>query len=211
MAAIYGGYQAQTYAPQQYNTGWNPSCPCYPPQRGQNELNWNLPNATVGQHGFLGLQDTKGFALDLNGSGRYERGRDGVLAFDINRDGRTTPQEIEQSRNMLNSFGGNYDKNGDGRVTPCERAQGRATQDRVSQQYDLNHNGVLENFELARGGAHVLVDSNRDGKTQNWEQHSVYNFPVPGQGRGRLDFVDPYAGVNGVNVQQPWFYGPRPY
>lgn len=178
------------------------------------DYNWNLPNATVGQHGFLGLQDTKGFGLDLNGSGRYEAGRDGVLAFDFNRDGRVTPDEIERSRQSLNAAGGNYDLNGDGRVSPCERMQGRSIGQDFRNRVDQNGDGRFSSWELAAAGGRVLVDGNQDGKFQPWEQHSVYNFPTPGFGRGRLNGVDPFFGSNSVTTTQPWFgnpWGPRPY
>ena len=176
------------------------------PRHDNREVTYNLPNANVGQHGWFGMCETKGFALDLNRDGRYEAGQDGVLAFDLNRDGRTCPREIEHSRKMLKAFGGDYDLNGDGRVSPCERCEGRALQHMVSARYDVNHDGVLDKWELQRGGAHVLVDRNRDGHFQPWEQHSVYNFPTPGYGRGSLDFVDPYAGVNGITNHHPWHH-----
>ena len=98
--------------PQTQNRGWCPP----PPSYTSNQTNWNLPNSTVGQHGFLGTQQTQGYGLDLNRSGRYEAGRDGVLAFDLNRDGRVSPQEVQRSNQMLNAAGGNLDLNNDGRV-----------------------------------------------------------------------------------------------
>lgn len=180
----------------------------------KNQTNWNLPNSTVGQHGFLGTQQTQGYGLDLNRSGRYEAGRDGVLAFDLNRDGRVSPQEIQRSNQMLNAAGGNLDQNGDGRVTPCERIQGRQMQNQVGRM-DQNGDGRLSNWELQNAGARVLVDSNRDGQSQPWEQHSVNNFPTPGFGRGRLNGIDPFFGTNNVTSNQPYFggnpWGPRPY
>jgi hypothetical protein len=148
------------------------------------------------------MNKTNGFALDNNNNGRYDRGKDGVLAMDLNRDGRVSPQEIEGSRARLNSMGGNFDVNGDGRTTVCERAQGASYQ-REMQQYDTNHDGRLSGGEFANAGGRVLVDGNQDGKFQSWEQHSPFNFPTGGFGSGRLNQVDPFCGSNSVN-HSPW-------
>lgn len=168
------------------------------PYGGYNSGHGNLPYAHVGNHGFFGLQPTQGYGLDLNNNGRYDRGQDGVLAFDLNRDGRVTPDEIEQSRQRLNSFGGNYDQNGDGHVSFCERLSGRRQQ-REMQGLDLDGDGRLSAYELARGGGRVLVDGNRDGRFQPWEQHSPFNFPTPGFGRGSINQVDPFWGGTSVH------------
>lgn len=197
-----GCYQPGPYMP--------PSCPgpFGPPPWNWNQGHGNLPNANVGNHGFLGLCNTKGYAIDTNNDGRYTRGQDGVLAMDLNRDGRVTPQEIEGSRERLMSMGGNYDFNNDGRTTICERAKGSSYQ-REMRQYDSDGDGRLNAGEFARAGGRVLVDSNRDGKFQNWEQHSPFNFPTGGFGRGRLNYVDPFCGHSSVNHGSPW--GPPPW
>ena len=189
---------------------WQPYGPGpFGPYGGYNSGHGNLPYAQVGNHGFFGLQPTEGYGLDLNNNGRYDRGQDGVLAFDLNRDGRVTPAEIEQSRERLNSFGGNFDHDGDGRVSFCERMRGQGQQ-RQMQQLDLDGDGRLSAYELARGGGRVLVDGNRDGKFQPWEQHSPFNFPTPGFGRGSINQVDPFWG--GTSVHNTGGWGPyRPY
>jgi len=190
---------------------------CCPPQLGghsgcNSPRNWNqntgnLSNANVGNHGFLGLNNTKGFGLDTNNDGRYTRGRDGVLAMDLNRDGRVTPDEIQGSRARLNAMGGNFDINGDGRTTVCERAQGASYQ-REMQRYDSNGDGRLSGGEFANAGGRVLVDSNRDGKFQSWEQNSPFNFPTGGFGHGRLNYVDPFSGGSSVTQSGPWGHSP---
>lgn len=180
-----------------------------PPSWNWNQGHGNLPNANVGNHGFLGLGNTKGFAIDNNNDGRYTRGQDGVLAMDLNRDGRVTPKEIEGSKERLNAMGGNFDLNGDGRTTICERSKGASYQ-REMQQYDTNHDGRLSGGEFANAGGRVLVDSNRDGKFQGHEQHSPFNFPTGGFGRGSLNYVDPFCGGSSVNHKgNPW--GPSPW
>ena len=106
-------------------------------------------------------------------------------------------------------MGGNYDFNKDGNTTICERAKGQSYQREMSR-YDTNHDGSLNGGEFARAGGRVLVDSNRDGKFQQWEQHSPFNFPTGGFGRGSLNYVDPFCNTNNINHQAgPW--GPSPW
>lgn len=196
---------------------WQGGCfpqPTFPGPWGPQNYQWNqghgnLPNANVGHHGFLGLATTNGYGLDLNNDGRYTRGQDGVVAMDLNRDGRITPQEIEESRARLNSMSGNYDINGDGKTTICERSQGQRYQ-REMRRYDADGDGRLNTWELNNAGGRVLVDQNRDGKFQPWETHSPFNFPTPGFGRGRLNFVDPFSNYSSVNHRET-VWGPRPF
>ena len=190
---------------------WTPPGPWGPPPSpwNWNQGHGNLDNANVGRHGFLGLQNTKGYGLDLNNDGRYTPGRDGVLAMDLNRDGRVTPDEIEGSRERLKAMGGNFDLNGDGNTTICERMKGSAYQREMSQ-YDSDGDGRLNSGEFARAGGRVLVDSNRDGRFQPWEQHSPFNFPTGGFGRGRINYIDPFCGHTSVN-HRPGPWGPSPW
>lgn len=176
---------------------WNPR------PWGWNENYGNLPNANVGQHGWLG--QTQGYALDLNRDGRYERGRDGVLAMDLNRDGRITPNEIQESRERLKAMGGNFDLNGDGNTTICERSKGARYQ-REMRQNDENGDGVLSAGEFARAGGRVLVDRNRDGRFDEGESFSPFQFPTGGFGRGRLNYIDPFSGSTSVHRTpgNPW-------
>ncbi|MBX3170800.1 MAG: hypothetical protein KF760_25565 [Candidatus Eremiobacteraeota bacterium] len=209
-----------TAFPGNYNLGCYPTYPTFPrwpqpqpcPQPwpgpwGWNQNHGNLENATVGRHGFLGLERTKGYGVDMNGDGRYTPGRDAVLAMDLNRDGRVTPDEIEKSREKLQAMGGNYDFNHDGQTSICERMKGQGYQ-REMQRYDTNGDGRLDAGEFARAGGRVLVDSNRDGKFQDWEQHSPFNFPTGGFGRGRINYIDPFCGTTSVNERSPWSPGP---
>ena len=190
------------YYPQRPSC-WNPS------PWNWNQGHGNLPNAQVGQHGFLGLCNTRGYGLDLNNDGRYTRGKDAVLAMDLNRDGKITPQEIQESRQRLNAMGGNFDLNGDGKVTFCERMKGQQYQNQM-RCLDRNRDGRLDAGEFAAGGGRVLVDHNRDGRFQPWEQHSPYNFPTPGFGRGSLNFIDPHCNYTSVHHSNPR-WAPRPY
>ena len=183
--------------------------PFGPPAWNWNQQGGNMDNAAVGRNGFLGLGTQRGYALDTNGDGRYTAGKDGVLAMDLNRDGRVTPDEITGSKERLQAMGGNYDFNKDGHTTICERAKGQSYQREMSR-YDTNHDGSLNGGEFARAGGRVLVDSNRDGKFQQWEQHSPFNFPTGGFGRGSLNYVDPFCNTNNINHKTgPW--GPSPW
>ncbi|MBS2036077.1 hypothetical protein JST97_13895 [bacterium] len=168
-----------------------------------NESRENLDNATVGRHGFLGLERTRGYAVDRNGDGRYTPGQDMVLAMDLNRDGRVTPDEIEKSREMLQAMSGDFDFNHDGVVTICERLKGQAYQ-RQMRQYDTDRDGRLDAGEFARAGGRVLIDSNRDGRFQDWEQHSPFDFPTGGFGRGSINYIDPFCGQTSIHERGPW-------
>jgi hypothetical protein len=136
----------------------------------------------------------KGYGLDLDGDGRYTRGRDGVLAFDYNGDGQLSQAEIERSNAALKAFGGNFDLNGDGQVGWFERLRGRALQ-REMRQRDLDGDGTLSSWELAAAGGRVWVDRDRDGRADGGEVHSVYNFPGPWGESRHLDYVNPRWGT----------------
>lgn len=164
---------------------WGPRCP-------RNHPTWhqNLPDSPVGQHGWWCPHTTQGYGIDLNGNGRYDRGQDGVLAFDLDHDGRIEDREIQESNQRLKAFGGNYDLNDDGKVTFCERMKAERYAQEM-QHLDANQDGALDANELARGGGSICIDQNRDGHVQPWEQHSPYSFPTPGFGRGSIGYVDP--------------------
>lgn len=203
---------AQMALNDQQQRYWGGGCCCPPPRPfpyPNNTWHGNLPDATVGREpGCWFSRETKGYGLDFNNNGRYDAGQDGVLAFDLNRDGRITPNEIEQSRDRLKAFGGNYDFNNDGQVSFCERIKGRGLNKQM-QGVDQDGDGRLSAWELQQGGGRVLVDRNRDGQFQPWESHSPYNFPTPGFGRGSLNFVDPRHNFNSVN--HGWRWAQPPY
>lgn len=197
-----------------FNFGWQPrpNCCFYPRPRlcPVNSHHGNLDGAVVGRTRggfFRRSRPIRGYGLDLNNNGRYDRGQDGVLAFDFNRDGKLNKKEIGKSRKMLRAFSGNNDLNGDGKVTRTEKRQAARYRARM-QKMDLNRDGKLSTFELSRGGAKVGVDHNRDGKFGRHETYSPYNIPTPGFGRGRLDFVDPARNHTQVNHGWAWSHPP---
>ncbi len=177
-----------------------------PPQAQWSQGHGNLPYAQVGNGGFLGVGPRAGYGLDLNNNGRYDAGQDGVLAMDLNRDGLVDRGEIEQSRRRLMAFGGNFDFNGDGRVELVEHLQGRHFGAEMSR-YDRDRDGRLSPWEFSSAGGRVMVDGNRDGGFQPWEQHSPYNFPTPGFGRGSLGMVDPWNNYSGAHHRAPMWGG----
>lgn len=180
---------------------------CPQPWGGYPTWNGNMPDSQVGRGGWL-FQD-KGYAVDQNGNGRYDRGKDAVIAFDLNRDGKVDTHEMEESNQRLKAFGGNYDMNGDGKVNFCERIKGHSYQCQM-QGMDHDRDGRLNTHELAQGGGRVMVDQSRDGHFQPWEQYSPYRFPTPGFGTGSIGYVDPRFNHTQVNQQphfrQPWAY-----
>lgn len=192
LANIMAQMQIMNNQYQQMQQGF-PQHHCCPPQHFPHP-SWSqgLPDASVGQRpGFFGPQETKGYGVDLNHNGRYDRGRDGVLAFDLNHDGKIDDKEVQGSNERLKAFGGNYDLNGDGKTTMCERIKGGGYQ-REMQRKDANHDGVLDGNEIAQGGGRVLIDHNRDGHTDASEQYNPNFFPTRGgHGRGSIDYVDP--------------------
>lgn len=101
---------------------------------------------------FVGPQQV---GLDLLANGRFDAGRDAVLAFDFDHNGTVTPAEVKQSYQQYQANGWlHLDANGDGR---------------------LNSN------ELNQGGAQVLIDRNHDGFFGSREVFDPLNIPKPGR------------------------------
>lgn len=174
----------------------------------------NLPDSNVGQNGWRCFplfphQRTDGWAIDLNNNGRYDRGRDGVLVFDHNRDGRYDQNDVSNTNNMMKAARGDYDFNNDGRVSHFERIQGQMLRNRFNQ-LDRNRDGRLDTHEIQAGGGRVWVDNDRNGRIGCGELHSPYRIPgglCEPNGR-RLDYVDPRWG-SGTSSNNPWWQRPR--
>ena len=65
----------------------------------------NMPDSAVGKDGALWWQhDVKGYGVDMNRDGQYQKGTDGVLAFDSNHDGKLSKQEIEKKQSADESL-----------------------------------------------------------------------------------------------------------
>ena len=177
---------------------------------------WNLPDQNVGSPWrcwpFGGNRNNNGFVIDLNNNGRYDRGRDGVLVFDTNRDGKYDQRDVSSTNDMMKAAAGNYDFNKDGRVSCCERRRGAFLRARYNQ-LDRNRDGKLSTWEISAGGGKVWVDKSRGGGISRDELHSPYK--IPGrfwEGSRRLDSVDPIFGSR-TSRNRPWwnrFPSPRP-
>ena len=198
-----------TCFPRPWNPGpWNPG-PWNPgpwrPRPGTRQTQ-NLPDTNVGwrPHGCWGGHNVKGYGLDLDGDGRFTRGKDGVLAFDFDHDGKLSDAELERSNNMLKAYGGDYDTNGDGKVSWIERLVGQRNAADV-RRMDKDGDGRLSSWELDQAGGQVWVDRDRDGRVDRGENHSVYDLPG-GWGGRRLNFVDPHC--NTSQTSPNWFRPP---
>jgi hypothetical protein len=191
------------------NPHWNNSGPGYQgnisdAHTGGGHLGWR-----GGLFGGLQWRPNEGYALDQNRNGRYDRGRDGVLVFDLNRDGRYDQRDVQNTNNMMQAVRGQYDFNNDGRVTMAERMQGQALAGRY-RQMDSNRDGVLSTHEIQAGGGGVWVDRNRNGHLSQNEVHSAYRMPnANGWGPSqRLDFVNPFN--QSSHTSNNWGWNPQP-
>lgn len=126
------------------------------------------------------VKDGRGYGLDLDSNGRFDRGRDGVLAFDFDKNGSVSSNEVRDSRAALDAFSGNQDGNGDGNVTSEEAAQSQRLAGLVAK-FDANGDGKLNNAELKAADAKVLIGDATKG---------IDELPVDGR-NGRLAQIDP--------------------
>lgn len=180
------------------------------PSRPLPDHNWNLPDQNVGspfpwRNGCFGNQNGNGYVLDSNHNGKYDRGRDGVLVFDLNRDGRYDQRDVSNTNDLMKAAAGDYDFNNDGCVSQGERIRGAFLRQQY-QQLDRNRDGRLDTHEISAGGGKVWVDRSREGGIGRDELHSPYNIPGRwfGEGSKRLDYVDPVWG-NGTSRNTPWW------
>ena len=175
-----------------------------------------------GPRGLLGAltgnnnrHSARGYGIDLNGNGRYDRGRDGILAFDYNRDGKYDNKEINRSREMMRALSGTNDVNGDGKVGCFEKLKAKGLRAQARKMgIRQNRNGGINKYSLSRAGGRVLIDHNRDGKFTGCESrgHSLFNLPNNrGFGPSQLDFVNPRCGYSGTSGTGFLGYARPPY
>ena len=147
----------------------------------------------------------QGYVLDTNRNGRYDKGRDGVLAFDMNGDGRIDRKDVNSTNDMMQAATGNFDLNGDGRVGFGEYFKGRSLQARY-RGMDRNRDGILSAHEMNNAGGKVWIDSSRGGGVGRNELHSVFNMPNS-RGWGpsqRLDAVNPFQRASHTSNNHFW-------
>ena len=115
-------------------------------------------NGPTGTHRRVICQ--KGYGIDLDGDGKFDGSKDGILAFDINGDGRIDAGEIAESQRRLKLLTESPRRfhHGD-----KEAAKREAERRQLLRQYDKNNDGHLDASELHAAGGKILVDSNKDG------------------------------------------------
>lgn len=155
---------------------------------------------------------TQGYGLDLNRNGRFDRGRDGVLVFDTNRDGRYDDRDVKNTSNMMRAVTGDVDFNNDGYRSASERVQGAMLRSQYAR-LDRNRDGVLDTREIAGAGGKVWVDHSRGGSITRNELYSPFRIPnAAGWGPSqRLDAVNPFARASHTSNNWGWnapCYGP---
>lgn len=129
--------------------------PHYPPVHGRpwgQEPPLYKESNTVDLPGFFVGPRQSG--LDLVANGRFDPGRDAVLAFDFDRNGTVTPSEVQESHQYL--------------------------QANEWRQFDRNGDGRLNANEFSVAGGQVLIDRNHDGYFGSTETFSALNIPAPG-------------------------------
>lgn len=150
---------------------------------------------------------TSGYGLNLNQRAGHQRGQDGILVFDMNKDGKYDKRDVQNSNDMMKAATGNYDFNKDGKTDFFEKLRGR----RLGAQYRkmAGRDGVLQTHEMHRAGGKVWIDKSRGGGVGRNELHSVYRVPsrdaYGSRTTQRLDFVDPFAGVSGTTSNRSYF------
>lgn len=153
----------------------------------------------------------QGYVIDSNRNGQYDKGKDGVLAFDMNGDGRIDRRDINSTNDMMQAATGNFDLNGDGRVNRSEYFQGRSLQARY-RGMDQDRDGILNAREMHNAGGKVWIDSSRGGGVGRNELHSVFNMPNS-RGWGptqRLDAVNPFQRTSHTSNNNHYFRGGHP-
>ncbi|MBS2037618.1 hypothetical protein JST97_21705 [bacterium] len=127
--------------------------------------------------------------LDTNNDGRYERGADAVLAFDLNHDNKIDNLEVARSNQILN--GASNPTLPNGKPNPY-----------YTQAKELGlTGGPLTAEQLSNAGARVVTDTGIGGNSQ-WSTASVYNFPVGNGQRGSLNSINPNGGF--ATPQKVW-------
>lgn len=194
----------------------------FPPRFDQGQYQQNSTDIYTGRGnhfwrergtGFWNNHGTSGYGLNLNQQPGHQRGQDGVLVFDSNKDGKFTNAEVQRSNDLMKAATGNFDFNNDGRVDFMERLRGNSLRKQYNKM-DINRDGRLDANEINRAGGRVWIDSSRDGKISNNETHSVYNLPGQDRwgnhGSQRLDFVDPFSRTSHTSPNRPWYGGGYP-
>ncbi len=168
---------------------------------------WNRRGRWFTGHG------TRGYGINLNQRPGHQRGQDGVLVFDMNKDGKYDKRDVQNSNDLMKSATGNFDFNRDGRVDRAERIRGNRLRNQYRQM--AGRDGVLQTHEMSRAGGRVWIDSSKGGGVGRNELHSVYSVPsrdaYGNRTTQRLDSVNPFSGTSRTTSNRSYWGGPRPW
>jgi hypothetical protein len=137
------------------------------PTDGGLDLN-EWPGSDLSQYLDPGQKPTDAFVIDFDNNGKYEKGKDGALTFDMNGDGKYDANDVNQTSEMMRAAGGEVDLNGDGMVDQLERAKAKEYKQKF-QDMDHDGDGKLSQAELNSSGGRIWVDENKDGRIGGWE------------------------------------------
>ena len=184
------------------------------------QINRTFADARIDNSSFLGFEGfgrpynwnpPKGYGMDLNGDGKFDPKQDGYLSFDLNRDGKHTDQEIQQSRNLLKAFSGDFDVNNDGRVDYGEYFQGYSNFFQA-RSMDIDRDGVLSKWELQKAGGSVVKKADYSNvkvaagtELPKWNSYSLDFLP----NNRRLEYLNPWRGTF-TTSQNNFFRFPLP-
>jgi hypothetical protein len=142
----------------------------------------------------FGNAGTRGYGVELNMAPGHQRGVDGVLAFDMNCDGRYDKRDVQRSNDMMKAAGNNFDFNQDGCTDRFEAIRGQRLRSRYSR-LDQNSDGRLSGNEIHNSGGKIWIDRSGEGGIDSGELYSPLNINSA-SGLRRLDYVDPLCGTS---------------
>ena len=183
-----------------------------PQQFGRSFQDVSLPATELGSSlGGLKLQiKNHGFGVDLDGDGQFQGNRDGVLAFDINKDGKVDQMEVNESNRRLKLLMSNEPiKHQNGILKGTTDLKAEAERAELRKQYDKDGDGKLNAYELQVAGGKMLVDSNQDGKFEATEAQDLRALRTDAGAFAlkSFDLRGNYSVVDRGNACSPWAEG----
>lgn len=154
------------------------------------------PNLYQSTYRSSGKGARSGFMVDLDGNGRMQHGRDGVLAFDLNQDGRVSQKEIRKSKSQMEHLTGTHKDLKS--KSPCKKAKAEKYRKKLIKRYDVNRDGKVSNYEMKLKGGQMLVDTNLNGR---YESHEAQGMDKANtfSGSFRLNMLGTKYGMNSVS------------
>lgn len=132
----------------------------------------------------------QGFGVDLDGDGKFSGDKDGVLAFDTNKDGKIDIGEMQASNRILKTLSGKTEVGG---VVLGE------SKEQLIAKYDRDKDGKVSSYELKAAGAMVVTDSNQDGQFHDEKAQAIDSVQTAGGKRALTGLsLDGKASVSGA-------------